>query len=277
MGSESESQIERNQSADEKSRRRKEARDRMMATKNIEKGLLIVHTGKGKGKSTAAFGMVMRAIGHGMKVGIVQFIKGAWNTGERTLLERFPDLCEIKALGEGFTWETQDRARDIRLAEAAWAEAKRMLGDSSFSLVLLDELNIALRYEYISVDDVVDTLKSRRPDLHVIVTGRNAPEALIEAVNALMRGERYVDAQTAQALAVAQGEGEASPADLLSEREFSVFIQLARGMSVAQIAEALSLSPSTVGTHLYHVKQKLGASNQSELTLVALRWGLIQA
>jgi len=183
MGSESESQIERNQSADEKSRRRKEARDRMMATKNIEKGLLIVHTGKGKGKSTAAFGMVMRAIGHGMKVGIVQFIKGAWNTGERTLLERFPDLCEIKALGEGFTWETQDRARDIRLAEAAWAEAKRMLGDSSFSLVLLDELNIALRYEYISVDDVVDTLKSRRPDLHVIVTGRNAPEALIEAAD----------------------------------------------------------------------------------------------
>ena len=106
---------------------------------------------------------------------------------------------------------------------------------------------------------------------------RSAPEALIEAVNALMRGERYVDAQTAQALAVAQVDGEASPADLLSEREFSVFIQLARGMSVAQIAEALSLSPSTVGTHLYHVKQKLGASNQSELTLVALRWGLIQA
>ena len=174
---------ERNREADEKSRRRKEARDRMMATKNVEKGLLIVHTGKGKGKSTAAFGMVMRAIGHGMRVGIVQFIKGKWETGERTILERYPDLCEIKALGEGFTWETQDRARDIRFAEAAWAESRRMIADPDFSLVLLDELNIALRYEYLPVQDVIDFLKSRRAGLHVVVTGRNAPEALIEAAD----------------------------------------------------------------------------------------------
>ena len=174
---------ERNREADQKSRRRKEVRDRMMATKNVEKGLLIVHTGKGKGKSTAAFGMVMRAIGHGMRVGIVQFIKGRWETGERTILERYPDLCEIKALGEGFTWETQDRARDIRFAEAAWAESRRMIADPGFSLVLLDELNIALRYEYLAVQEVVDALKARRDGLHVVVTGRNAPEALIEAAD----------------------------------------------------------------------------------------------
>ncbi len=177
------SEDERNRLADEKSKRRKEARDRMMAEKTVQKGLLIVHTGKGKGKSTAAFGMLMRAIGHGMKVGVVQFIKGKWETGERTILERFPNLCEIKALGEGFTWETQDRARDIRFAEAAWAEGRRMMDDPGFSLVLLDELNIALRYEYLGVTDVVATLKARRPDLHVVVTGRNAPEALIEAAD----------------------------------------------------------------------------------------------
>ncbi|WP_374653276.1 cob(I)yrinic acid a,c-diamide adenosyltransferase [Dongia sp.] len=168
-----------NQKANEKAARRKEARDRMMAEKTREKGLIIVHTGKGKGKSTAAFGMVMRCIGHGMKVGVVQFIKGKWETGERTVLERFPDQIEIKALGEGFTWETQDRARDIAFARAAWEEGKRMMNDPGFQFVLLDEINIALRYDYLPVDEVLDFLKSKRPDLHVCLTGRNAKEELI--------------------------------------------------------------------------------------------------
>jgi cob(I)alamin adenosyltransferase len=168
-----------NRRADEKSAKRKEARDKMMAGKIIQKGLLIVHTGKGKGKSTAAFGMVMRCIGHGMKVGVIQFIKGKWDTGERRVLEKFPELCTIKALGEGFTWETQDRARDIAHARAAWEEGKRMMADPAIKLVLLDELNIALRYDYLPIDEVVEALRARRPDLHVIVTGRNAKEELI--------------------------------------------------------------------------------------------------
>jgi cob(I)alamin adenosyltransferase len=172
-----------NRRADEKSAKRKEARDRMMATKTIEKGLLIVHTGKGKGKSTAAFGMVMRCIGHGMKVGVIQFIKGKWDTGERGVLEKFPELCTIKALGEGFTWDTQDRARDIAHAEAAWAEGKELMADPSVKLVLLDEINIALRYDYLAVDEVVATLNARRPDLHVIVTGRNAKDEIIAAAD----------------------------------------------------------------------------------------------
>jgi cob(I)alamin adenosyltransferase len=168
-----------NRRADEKSAKRKEARDKMMAGKTIEKGLLIVHTGKGKGKSTAAFGMVMRCIGHGMKVGVIQFIKGKWDTGERGVLEKFPELCTIKALGEGFTWETQDRARDIAHARAAWEEGKKLMADPAIKLVLLDELNIALRYDYLPVEEVVETLAARRPDLHVIVTGRNAKDELI--------------------------------------------------------------------------------------------------
>ncbi len=168
-----------NQKANEKAARRKEARDRMMADKNREKGLIIVHTGKGKGKSTAAFGMVLRCIGHGMKVGVVQFIKGKWDTGERTVLEKFPDQIEIKALGEGFTWETQDRARDIAFARAAWDEGKRMMSDPSFQFVLLDEINIALRYDYLPVEEVIDFLKAKRPDLHVCLTGRNAKDELI--------------------------------------------------------------------------------------------------
>jgi len=163
----------------EKMRKKKAARDKIMATKTIEKGLLIVHTGKGKGKSTAAFGMVMRCIGHGMKVGVIQFIKGKWDTGERWVLEKFPELCTIKALGEGFTWETQDRARDVAHARAAWEEGKKMMADPSIKLVLLDELNIALRYDYLPVEEVVDALNARRPDLHVIVTGRNAKDELI--------------------------------------------------------------------------------------------------
>ena len=168
-----------NKRADEKSAKRKEARDKMMAAKTIEKGLLIVHTGKGKGKSTAAFGMVMRCIGHGMKVGVIQFIKGKWDTGERGVLEKFPELCTIKALGEGFTWETQDRARDVAHARAAWEEGKKMMADPGIKLVLLDELNIALRYDYLPIEEIVETLQARRPDLHVIVTGRNAKDELI--------------------------------------------------------------------------------------------------
>src|SRR5690348_60492 len=169
-----------NRRADEKSAKRKEARDKMMAGKTIEKGLIIVHTGKGKGKSTAAFGMVMRCIGHGMKAGVVQFIKGKWETGERTVLERFPELCEIKALGEGFTWNTQDRARDIAHAEQAWAEVKRMVADPSFDFVLADEINIALRYDYLPVADVVAALKGKRPELHICLTGRNAKDEIVE-------------------------------------------------------------------------------------------------
>lgn len=178
-----EDEDEANRRANEKSARRKAARDKMMAEKTIEKGLLIVHTGKGKGKSTAAFGMVMRSIGHGFRTGVVQFVKGRWDTGERTVLERFPELVTIKAMGEGFTWETQDRARDIAAARAAWEEAQIMMADPSYRLVLLDELNIVLRYDYLPVAEIVAVLSARRPDLHVVVTGRNAPDELIAAAD----------------------------------------------------------------------------------------------
>jgi cob(I)alamin adenosyltransferase len=164
----------------EKMQKKKAARDKIMASKTIEKGLLIVHTGKGKGKSTAAFGMVFRAIGHGMKSAVIQFVKGSWGTGERTVLEKFPDLVTIKAMGEGFTWETQDRARDIAHSEAAWAEAKRAIADPSIKMVLLDELNIVLRYDYLPLADVIEVLKNKPADKHVIVTGRNAKDELIE-------------------------------------------------------------------------------------------------
>jgi cob(I)alamin adenosyltransferase len=164
----------------EKMQKKKAARDKIMAGKTIEKGLLIVHTGKGKGKSTAAFGMVFRALGHGMKVGIIQFVKGAWGTGERTILEKFPELCTVKAMGEGFTWETQDRARDVAHARAAWEEAKKLIADLSYKMVLLDELNIVLRYDYLPLAEVLEVLRNKPPDKHVIVTGRNAKEELIE-------------------------------------------------------------------------------------------------
>jgi cob(I)alamin adenosyltransferase len=164
----------------DKMRKKKEARNRMLATKTEERGLLIVHTGKGKGKSTAAFGMVFRAIGHGMKVGVVQFVKGAWGTGERDVLEKFPDLVTIKAMGEGFTWDTQDRQRDLAAARAAWEMAKAMIADPSYGMVLLDELNIVLRYDYLPLDEVLTALRSKPRDLHVIVTGRNAKDELIE-------------------------------------------------------------------------------------------------
>ncbi len=178
-----ETEDEINRRANEKSAKRKAARDKMLATKTVEKGLLIVHTGKGKGKSTAAFGLVMRALGHGFKIGIVQFVKGKWETGERSVLAKFPKLVTIKAMGEGFTWETQDRARDIAAARAAWEAAKQMIDDPAYRLILLDELNIVLRYDYLPVDEVVAKLAARRPDLHVVVTGRNAKDELIAAAD----------------------------------------------------------------------------------------------
>ena len=167
----------------EKMAKKKAARDKMLASKTEEKGLLIVHTGKGKGKSTAAWGMAMRMIGHGKKVGIVQFVKGAWETGERDVFETFPDQVVIKAMGEGFTWETQDRERDVAAAGKAWVAAREMIADPSFSMVILDEINIALRYEYLALQDVLDGLDARPSMLHVIATGRNAHDDLIEAAD----------------------------------------------------------------------------------------------
>lgn len=182
------SEEEINARANEKAKKRKEVRDRMLATKTIEKGLLMVHTGKGKGKSTAAFGLAVRALGNGMKVGIVQFVKGKWATGERVVLEKFPDQVTIKTMGEGFTWETQDRARDIAAAKAAWTEAQRMIeacrGPSpAYDLLVFDELNIVLRYDYLDVAEVVRVLNGRPAMTHIVVTGRNAKPELIEAAD----------------------------------------------------------------------------------------------
>jgi cob(I)alamin adenosyltransferase len=172
-----------NRQANEKSAKRKAAKAKILAGKTIEKGLLMVHTGTGKGKSTAAFGLVLRCLGHGFPVAIVQFVKGKWQTGERAALDRFADLVSIRSMGEGFTWETQDRARDIAAARAAWAAAEAALADPRNRLVLLDELNIVLRYDYLPVAEVVAALSRRRPDLHVVVTGRNAKPELIEAAD----------------------------------------------------------------------------------------------
>lgn len=177
-----------NARANEKARKKKAARDKMLATKTIEKGLLIVHTGKGKGKSTAAFGLAARAIGNGLKVGIVQFVKGKWETGERMVLERFPEQVTIRTMGEGFTWETQDRARDIKAAENAWSVAQDMIEASRgnnplYDMVILDELNIVLRYDYLPLDEVISVLSEKPADLHVVVTGRNAKDALIDAAD----------------------------------------------------------------------------------------------
>ena len=177
-----------NRRANEKARKRKAARDKILATKTIEKGLLIVHTGKGKGKSTAAFGLVVRAVGNGMKVGVVQYVKGKWQTGERGVLEKFPEQVEIRTMGEGFTWETQDRARDIRAAQNAWEVSKQMIeasrgDDPKYDMVLLDELNIVLRYDYLDLAEVVEFLSNKPEMLHVIVTGRNAKPELLEAAD----------------------------------------------------------------------------------------------
>ncbi len=160
--------------------KKKAARDKILATKTIEKGLIMVHTGKGKGKSTAAMGLAMRAMGNAMRVGIVQFVKGVWATGERDILDKFPEQVTIKAMGDGFTWETQDRARDIKAAETAWAMAQEMIADESYGMVVLDELNIVLRYDYIPIGYVIETLKAKPNDLHVVITGRNAKEELID-------------------------------------------------------------------------------------------------
>jgi cob(I)alamin adenosyltransferase len=174
------SEAEINAEHREKMARRKAARDRVLATKTEERGLLIVHTGAGKGKTTAAFGMVLRCIGHGMRVGVVQFVKGAWGTGERDVLAKFPELVTCRTMGEGFTWDTQDRERDIAAAGAAWEMAKAMIADPSYGMVLLDELNIVLRYDYLPLDEVLAALKAKPRDLHVVVTGRNAKPELIE-------------------------------------------------------------------------------------------------
>jgi cob(I)alamin adenosyltransferase len=162
---------------------RKAVQDAEVAGKTIEKGLLIVHTGKGKGKSTAAFGLLLRAIGRGFQCGVVQFGKGAWQSGERTAIERFGDQVTWHTLGEGFTWETQDRARDVAAAERAWAKAGELMADPSIRLLVLDELNIALRYDHLDLGKVLAAFASRRPDLHIVVTGRNAKPELIEAAD----------------------------------------------------------------------------------------------
>lgn len=163
--------------------KRKAVQDAEVASKTIEKGLLIVNTGPGKGKSTAAFGLALRMLGHGRRVGVVQFIKGAWHTGEKDALSVFGDRLVWHTMGEGFTWETQDRERDVAAARRAWEKARELMADPETSLVILDELNIALRYDYLDVDSVVAALKARRPELHVVVTGRNAKPALIEAAD----------------------------------------------------------------------------------------------
>jgi cob(I)alamin adenosyltransferase len=166
-----------------KMEKRKAVQDAEVATKTLEKGLLIVHTGPGKGKSTAAFGLVLRALGHGWRVGVVQFIKGAWDTGERRALEAFGDRVAWHTMGEGFTWETQDKARDIAAAARAFDKARELMADPTIGLVVLDELNIALRYDYLPLDSVVAALSARRDGLHVVVTGRNAKPEIIAAAD----------------------------------------------------------------------------------------------
>ena len=165
--------------------KKKAARDKIMAGKSGDKGLIIVHTGAGKGKSSSGFGMILRCIAHGMPCAVVQFIKGAWDTGEcRLLTQNFGDLCQFHAMGEGFTWETQDRQRDIEAAQAGWEKAKDLIRDPSIRLVLLDEINIALRYDYLNVEEVLTFLREERPPLtHVVLTGRNAKDELIEAAD----------------------------------------------------------------------------------------------
>jgi cob(I)alamin adenosyltransferase len=166
-----------------KMQKRKAVQDAEVASKTVEKGLLIVNTGPGKGKSTAAFGLMLRALGHGWRVGVVQFVKGAWETGERKALDAFGDQIAWHTMGEGFTWETQDKARDIAAAGRAFDKAKELMADETIRLIVLDELNIALRYDYLPLDEVVAALSARRADLHIVVTGRNAKPELIEAAD----------------------------------------------------------------------------------------------
>ena len=166
-----------------KMKKRKAVQDAEAASKTVEKGLLIVHTGAGKGKSTAAFGLALRMLGRGRRIGVVQFIKGAWHSAERDALEKFGDQVIWHTMGEGFTWDTQDLKRDIAAAERAWAKACELMADPALALVILDELNIALRYDFLDLQSVVETLRARRPDLHVVVTGRNAKPEMIEAAD----------------------------------------------------------------------------------------------
>jgi len=165
--------------------KKKAARDRMMAQKSGEKGLIIVHTGAGKGKSSSAFGMILRCVAHGFPCAVVQFIKGAWDTGERRLLtSNFGELCQFYAMGEGFTWETQDRSRDIAAAQAGWEKAKALISDENLRMIVLDEINIALRYDYLDINEVVAFLQNAKPPLtHVVLTGRNAKQELIDAAD----------------------------------------------------------------------------------------------
>ena len=163
--------------------RRKAIQDAKVAARTGEKGLLIVHTGNGKGKTTAALGLILRAAGHGLVVGLVQFIKGGWSPGELAALARFDDLVRVHVMGEGFTWETQDRTRDAAAAAAAWCQAQALIADPCCRLVVLDELTIALRHGYLATEAVLAVLADRRPDLHVVVTGRHAPAALLEVAD----------------------------------------------------------------------------------------------
>lgn len=165
--------------------KKKAARDKIMASKTADRGLVIVHTGAGKGKSSSGFGMILRCIAHEMPSAVVQFIKGAWDTGERRLIEaHFSHLCEFHAMGEGFTWETQDRARDIEMAQKGWEKAKELIRNPAICMVLLDEINIALRYDYLDLDAVLAFLRDEKPpQTHVVLTGRNAKDALIEAAD----------------------------------------------------------------------------------------------
>ena len=174
-----------NEAHNAKMREIKAARDEMMKTKREKKGLVIVHTGDGKGKSSSGFGMIMRCIAHGMPCGVVQFIKGNWTTGEKKFLrEHYAEECKFFVSGEGFTWETQDRARDIAAAEAGWEKAKALIRDPEIQLVLLDEINIALRYDYLDINAVVDFLLTEKPEMtHVCLTGRNAKPELIAAAD----------------------------------------------------------------------------------------------
>ncbi|RFC68087.1 MULTISPECIES: cob(I)yrinic acid a,c-diamide adenosyltransferase [Mesorhizobium] len=176
----SENEAERHKA---KMAKRKSVQDAEVAGKTVEKGLLIVNTGPGKGKSTAAFGLALRMLGYGKRVGVVQFIKGAWHSGEKDAFSTFGDKLVWHTMGEGFTWETQDIKRDIAAAEAAWLKVQSLMADPSISLLVLDELNIALRYDYLDIEKVVAVLRARRPDLHVVVTGRNAKPALVEAAD----------------------------------------------------------------------------------------------
>lgn len=159
------------------------ARAKMMAERQLEKGLLIVHTGAGKGKTTAALGMVCRMVGHGRKVSVIQFVKGALHTGEKVVFDAFPEQVEFRPMGEGFTWDTQDRARDIAVARQAWEVVKARIADPDIDMVVCDELNIVLRYDYLPVDEVVATIVARPEGKHVVVTGRNAPQALIDVAD----------------------------------------------------------------------------------------------